>query len=63
MTIAALRYLVDNVASGLTVVVTSRSQRGLPDEPDGGDELVEIDRPLAFRRHGICCTSWPNSAD
>ncbi len=30
-TIAALRYLLDNLASGLTVVVTSRRQRGLLD--------------------------------
>ena len=43
-TIAALRYLLDNLASGLTVVVTSRSQRGLPmSRMRMQDELVEID--------------------
>ncbi|GAB5897578.1 serine/threonine-protein kinase [Mycolicibacterium mageritense] len=43
-TIAALRYLVDNVASGLTVVVTSRSQSGLPmSRMRMQGELVEID--------------------
>ncbi|MGV0743900.1 protein kinase domain-containing protein [Mycolicibacterium sp. XJ870] len=43
-TIAALRYLLDNVASGLTVVVTSRSQSGLPmSRMRMQDELVEID--------------------
>ncbi|MGV9800467.1 protein kinase domain-containing protein [Mycobacterium sp. NPDC003449] len=43
-TIAALRYLLDNVASGLTVVVTSRSQSGVPmSRMRMQDELVEID--------------------
>lgn len=43
-TIAALRYLLDNVASGLTVVVTSRNQSGLPmSRMRMQDELVEID--------------------
>ena len=43
-TIAAMRYLLDNVASGLTVVVTSRSQSGLPmSRMRMQDELLEID--------------------
>jgi ATP/maltotriose-dependent transcriptional regulator MalT len=43
-TIAAMRYLLDNVAAGLTVVVTSRSQSGLPmSRMRMQDELVEID--------------------
>jgi serine/threonine-protein kinase PknK len=43
-TISALRYLLDNVAAGLTVVVTSRSQSGLPmSRMRVQDELVEID--------------------
>ncbi len=43
-TVAAMRYLLDNVASGLTVVVTSRSQSGLPmSRMRMQDELVEID--------------------
>lgn len=43
-TIAAMRYLLDNVASGLTVVVTSRSQSGLPmSRMRMQGELVEID--------------------
>lgn len=43
-TIAALRYLLDNVASGLTVVVTSRNQTGLPmSRMRMQDELIEID--------------------
>jgi ATP/maltotriose-dependent transcriptional regulator MalT/serine/threonine protein kinase len=43
-TIAALRFLLDNVGTGLTVVVTSRSQSGLPmSRLRMQDELVEID--------------------
>ncbi|MFN3006928.1 protein kinase domain-containing protein [Mycolicibacterium wolinskyi] len=43
-TIAALRYLLDNVASGLTIVVTSRNQTGLPmSRMRMQDELIEID--------------------
>lgn len=43
-TIAALRYLLDNVADGLTVVVTSRSRSGLPmSRMRMRDQLVEID--------------------
>lgn len=43
-TIAALRYLLDNVASGLTVVVTSRTQSGLPmSRMRMQGEIVEID--------------------
>ena len=43
-TIAAMRYLLDNVSAGLTVVVTSRSQSGLPmSRMRMQDELVEID--------------------
>lgn len=43
-TIAALRYLLDNVASGLTIVVTSRNQTGLPmSRLRMQDELIEID--------------------
>jgi ATP/maltotriose-dependent transcriptional regulator MalT len=43
-TIAAMRYLLDNVGPGLTVVVTSRSQSGLPmSRMRMRDELVEID--------------------
>ena len=40
----ALRYLLDNVSAELTVVVTSRSQSGLPmSRMRMQDELVEID--------------------
>ena len=43
-TIAALRYLLDNLCSGLTLLVTSRSQRGLPmSRMRVRDDLVEID--------------------
>jgi serine/threonine-protein kinase PknK len=43
-TTAALRYLVDNVSSGLTMVVTSRSQTGLPmSRTRMQDDLLEID--------------------
>ena len=43
-TIAAMRYLLDNVSAGLTIVVTSRSQSGLPmSRMRMQDELVEID--------------------
>ena len=43
-TIAALRYLLDNVATGLSVVVTSRSQSGLPmSRMRMQNELLEID--------------------
>ncbi len=43
-TIAALRYLLDNICAGLTVVVTGRSQAGLPmSRMRMQDELVEID--------------------
>lgn len=43
-TIGALRYLLDNVASGLTIVVTSRNQTGLPmSRMRMQDELIEID--------------------
>jgi serine/threonine-protein kinase PknK len=43
-TIGALRYLLDNVASGLTIVITSRSQSGVPmSRMRMQDELVEID--------------------
>ncbi len=43
-TIAAMRYLLDNVSAGLTVVVTSRSQSGLPmSRMRMQDELVEVD--------------------
>ncbi len=43
-TIAAMRYLLDNVAPGLTVIVTSRSQSGLPmSRMRMQDELLEID--------------------
>jgi ATP/maltotriose-dependent transcriptional regulator MalT len=43
-TIAALRYLLDNVAIGLSVVVTSRSQSGLPmSRMRMQNELLEID--------------------
>ena len=39
-----MRYLLDNVASGLTVLVTSRSQSGLPmSRMRMQDELLEID--------------------
>lgn len=43
-TIAALRYLLDNIAVGLTVLVTSRNQSGLPmSRMRMRDELIEID--------------------
>jgi ATP/maltotriose-dependent transcriptional regulator MalT len=43
-TIAALRYLLDNICAGLTVVVTGRNQAGLPmSRMRMQDELVEID--------------------
>lgn len=43
-TIGALRYLLDNVASGMTIVITSRSQSGVPmSRMRMQDELVEID--------------------
>jgi ATP/maltotriose-dependent transcriptional regulator MalT len=43
-TIAALTYLLDNISAGLTVVVTSRSQSGLPmSRMRMQDELLEID--------------------
>ncbi len=43
-TIAALRYLLDNVSVGLTVVVTGRNVTGLPmSRMRMQDELVEID--------------------
>lgn len=43
-TIAAMRYLLDNIAPGLNVVVTSRSQSGLPmSRMRMKDELLEID--------------------
>ncbi|MFL6086799.1 MAG: protein kinase domain-containing protein [Mycobacterium sp.] len=43
-TIAAMRYLLDNIAPGLNVIVTSRSQSGLPmSRMRMQDELVEID--------------------
>jgi serine/threonine-protein kinase PknK len=43
-TIAALRYLLDNVATGLSVVVTSRNQSGLPmSRMRMRNELLEID--------------------
>ena len=43
-TIAALRYLLDNICTGLTVVVTGRTQVGLPmSRMRMQDELVEID--------------------
>jgi serine/threonine-protein kinase PknK len=43
-TFAAMRYLLDNVPAGLTVVMTSRSQSGLPmSRMRMQDELVEID--------------------
>jgi serine/threonine-protein kinase PknK len=43
-TIGALRYLLDNVSPGLTVVVTGRNQSGLPMSwMRVQDELVEID--------------------
>ena len=43
-TTRALRYLLDNVSAELTVVVTSRSQSGLPmSRMRMQDELVEID--------------------
>jgi serine/threonine-protein kinase PknK len=43
-TIRALRYLLDNVCPGLTVVVTGRNQVGLPmTRMRMQDELVEID--------------------
>ena len=43
-TIAAMRYLLDNIAPGLNVLVTSRSQRGLPmSRMRMQDELLEID--------------------
>jgi serine/threonine-protein kinase PknK len=43
-TIGALRYLLDNLCPGLTVVVTTRSQSGLPMSwMRVQDELVEID--------------------
>jgi serine/threonine-protein kinase PknK len=45
-TIQALRYLLDNIGPGLTVVVTGRSQAGLPmSRMRMQDELVEIDAP------------------
>ncbi len=51
-TIAAMRYLLDNVAAGLTVVVTSRSQGGLPmSRMRMQDELRRNRRHrIAFRR-------------
>ena len=43
-TIGALRYLLDNICAGLTVVVTGRNQVGLPmSRMRMQDELVEID--------------------
>jgi serine/threonine-protein kinase PknK len=43
-TIRALRYLLDNISPGLTVVVTGRTQGGLPMSlMRMQDELVEID--------------------
>ena len=43
-TVGALRFLLDNLCAGLTVVVTSRDQRGLPmSRMRMRDELVEID--------------------
>jgi serine/threonine-protein kinase PknK len=43
-TIAAMTYLLDNISAGLTVVVTSRSQSGLPmSRMRMQDELLEID--------------------
>jgi ATP/maltotriose-dependent transcriptional regulator MalT len=43
-TIAAMRYLLDNIAPGLNVIVTSRSQSGLPmSRMRMQDELLEID--------------------
>jgi len=43
-TIAAMRFLLDNVSSGLTVLVTSRSQSGLPmSRMRMQDALLEID--------------------
>lgn len=43
-TIAVLRYLLDNVAAGLTVLVTSRNRSGLPmSRMRMRDELIEID--------------------
>lgn len=43
-TIRAMRYLLENVGSGLTVVVTGRHQRGLPmSRMRMQDDLVEID--------------------
>ncbi len=43
-TIAAVRYLLENVAPGLNVVVTSRNQSGLPmSRMRMQDELLEID--------------------
>jgi ATP/maltotriose-dependent transcriptional regulator MalT/serine/threonine protein kinase len=43
-TIRAMRYLLDNIGSGLTVVVTGRTQGGLPMSlVRMQDELVEID--------------------
>jgi serine/threonine-protein kinase PknK len=48
-TIGALRYLLDNLCPGLTVVVTARNQSGLPMSlMRMRDELVEID-PTALR--------------
>jgi ATP/maltotriose-dependent transcriptional regulator MalT len=43
-TFGAMRYLLDNIAAGLTVIVTSRSQSGLPmSRMRMQDELLEID--------------------
>jgi ATP/maltotriose-dependent transcriptional regulator MalT len=43
-TIAAMTYLLENLSAGLTVVVTSRSQSGLPmSRMRMQDELLEID--------------------
>jgi ATP/maltotriose-dependent transcriptional regulator MalT len=43
-TIAAMTYLLDNLAAGLSVVVTSRSQSGLPmSRMRMQDDLLEID--------------------